>query len=172
MDHFLPVVDIGNTPTCVGKTESEVKRAAGLRKHPHVRGEDRLNGKMSADEKETPPRAWGRHAEVILVLGEQRNTPTCVGKTIAVVEQRGAVAKHPHVRGEDPDVSAVLCAEGETPPRAWGRLLSLTVILVPPGNTPTCVGKTPVTARLTELFQKHPHVRGEDLLLVSYQDRA
>ena len=71
--------------------------------------------------------------------------------------------KHPHVRGEDPrrkrrDVSRV-------------------------GNTPTCVGKTPVLAprrncnsetpprawgrpRNAEFFntgqQKHPHVRGED----------
>ena len=29
-----------NTPTCVGKTETGVKRIVTTEKHPHVRGED------------------------------------------------------------------------------------------------------------------------------------
>ena len=30
-----------------------------------------------------------------------RNTPTCVGKTLELPDRRDEVQKHPHVRGED-----------------------------------------------------------------------
>ena len=52
----------GNTPTCVGKTLKAYQLHGVDRKHPHVRGEDRLLGEQSFFE-----------------LG---NTPTCVGKTL------------------------------------------------------------------------------------------
>ena len=30
------------------------------------------------------------------------------------------------------------------------------------GNTPTCVGKTALMNSIAALYEKHPHVRGED----------
>ncbi len=32
--------EMGNTPTCVGKTKLPALNLCGLRKHPHLRGED------------------------------------------------------------------------------------------------------------------------------------
>ena len=50
----------GNTPTCVGKTESSAIPACMSWKHPHVRGEDGVSRNRRLLRKETPPRAWGR----------------------------------------------------------------------------------------------------------------
>ncbi len=50
----------------------------------------------------------------------------------------------------------------ETPPRAWGRLLSAENIEVIFRNTPTGVGKTEGGFFSPQMPQKHPHGRGED----------
>ena len=114
----------------------------GFQKHPHVRGEDcrisspRLNG------GETPPRAWGRpHGGVVGPL-RNRNTPTCVGKTLADIDIHAFCEKHPHVRGEDTHSIVSLSPPWETPPRAWGRRGEPWGVSSRTRNTPTCVGKT------------------------------
>ena len=94
----------GNTPTCVGKTESPITYLPALWKHPHVRGEDPPTLRLAASLPETPPRAWGR-LRPSMTSGF---TPW----------------KHPHVRGEDGSCAVSLTDSRETPPRAWGRLLS------------------------------------------------
>ena len=50
---------------------------------------------------ETPPRAWGRQYGNHEKHMTMRNTPTCVGKTVATPIKRHITQKHPHVRGED-----------------------------------------------------------------------
>ena len=73
---------IGNTPTCMGKTNASYRFFGQLKKHPHVHGEDvnhRLGGVVNL---ETPPRAWGRLKRLRKKYGSKRNTPTCMGKTI------------------------------------------------------------------------------------------
>ncbi len=96
---------------------------------------------------------------------EAGNTPTCVGKTIRFTGciQRGK--KHPHVRGEDPRPTVTGPISVETPPRAWGRRRIIVNDTPYTGNTPTCVGKTLLITPDTGSLQKHPHVRGEDLVL-------
>ena len=49
-----------NTPTCVGKTFFQEVRLSVLRKHPHMRGEDRTQATAPDTPLETPPHAWGR----------------------------------------------------------------------------------------------------------------
>ena len=49
-----------NTPTCVGKTQVQVKLTRLLQKHPHMRGEDQYYIATSKTTLETPPHAWGR----------------------------------------------------------------------------------------------------------------
>ena len=71
----------GNTPTCVGKTADSLQVIMPQRKHPHVRGEDRTDCRLSGRCTETPPRAWGRLADGIGLARSTGNTPTCVGKT-------------------------------------------------------------------------------------------
>ena len=93
---------IGNTPTCVGKTNAVYVVVTQLEKHPHVRGEDFLYVKGSEQGMETPPRAWGRQRETVGGRWLCGNTPTCVGKTRLVYKLASLHRKHPHVRGEDP----------------------------------------------------------------------
>ena len=51
---------VGNTPTCVGKTQQKDAEDVIVEKHPHVRGEDTWTGMLASTTGETPPRAWGR----------------------------------------------------------------------------------------------------------------
>ena len=70
--------------------------------------------------------------------------------------------KHPHMRGEDVFRTIPPSTILETPPRAWGRLSRTNKITYSSGNTPTCVGKTNAWSYKDTVFEKHPHVRGED----------
>ncbi len=54
-DRFL-----GNTPTCVGKTERTSSAKLFFWKHPHMRGEDCCVKQWLVQFVETPPHAWGR----------------------------------------------------------------------------------------------------------------
>ena len=74
-------VEIGNTPTCVGKTMTWCTPTSSRRKHPHVRGEDLHRRLYGFDNVETPPRAWGRPFAQVSSEKFGGNTPTCVGKT-------------------------------------------------------------------------------------------
>ena len=66
------------------------------------------------------------------------------------------------MRGEDLPPFLFFKIAMETPPHAWGRRLAFPAALHRPGNTPTCVGKTPAPARGHAGSWKHPHMRGED----------
>ncbi len=112
---------------------------------------------------ETPPRAWGRPSTPTQTDLAWRNTPTCVGKTRHHCIKLTLSGKHPHVRGEDNSPPHELLRISETPPRAWGRRDQLQHPSCLAGNTPTCVGKTGIHRPDDFLWQKHPHVRGEDV---------
>ena len=114
--------EVGNTPTCVGKTRPSAWSAWRGWKHPHMRGEDHRNWTGGSLEWETPPHAWGRHRHALHHSASGGNTPTCVGKTVKA-----------HPSKDD---------WTETPPHAWGRpflWMSANCLM---RNTPTCVGKT------------------------------
>ena len=132
------------TPTCVGQTKRwciGVSFAHG-----------------------SPPRAWGRR------------------RTVHAVRRRPSV--HPHVRGADGqngqsvglnDRFTPTCV-GQTlplgrrnirragsPPRAWGRPMSMTVAgLMPAGSPPRAWGRRRACSSVTPSCSVHPHVRGAD----------
>ena len=133
---------LGNTPTCVGKTQLWPRASAGSEKHPHMRGEDCLLLISDKCVPETPPHAWGRRIHLRNFKVPSRNTPTCVGKTHRPRKNNERPWKHPHMRGEDDARFKDSYAAEETPPHAWGRH----------GYTPDI--------KTTE--EKHPHMRGED----------
>ena len=132
----------GNTPTCVGKTSRPVRSRYGVGKHPHMRGEDDGGAAMSTALIETPPHAWGRLLPSVAVKECVGNTPTCVGKTHAML--------------------IWMACSVETPPHAWGRPVRGQLKCVAERNTPTCVGKTSPCSSSTFAAKKHPHMRGED----------
>ncbi len=152
----------GNTPTCVGKTQTDIRSDGKGRKHPHVRGEDWCHWPTRWPVWETPPRAWGRLVLVAAAAKAFGNTPTCVGKTPLRLVSAPWIKKHPHVRGEDWTYKTDIPHQTETPPRAWGRRQHRQLRHRRSRNTPTCVGKTRSSRRRCLLIGKHPHVRGED----------
>ena len=98
-----------------------------------------------------------------------RNTPTSVGKTSSSLRCSCMTWKHPHERGEDSYAKPTRSALIETPPRAWGRLFAIFVVLKLPGNTPTSVGKTATPGSRGPHVRKHPHERGEDVLSCAHK---
>ena len=153
---------IRNTPTCVGKTQLWPRASAGSEKHPHMRGEDCLLLISDKCVPETPPHAWGRLPLPCVPFINDRNTPTCVGKTFLLLRTVLVHQKHPHMRGEDTSGRLEAHPQEETPPHAWGRLRRITRAMIRRRNTPTCVGKTAVKLPTSFVPRKHPHMRGED----------
>ena len=153
---------IRNTPTCVGKTCRRTSRLRLGGKHPHMRGEDTRTNHLIDSSEETPPHAWGRHFQAGLSRKRDRNTPTCVGKTLRCSSGRRRPRKHPHMRGEDRERGNSIDPQAETPPHAWGRLACCAPGVFIVGNTPTCVGKTFLFDSSKKPLEKHPHMRGED----------
>ncbi len=117
----LKADQIGNTPTCVGKTWVNRPRVFKLEKHPHLRGEDNTLSRCDCGYVETPPPAWGRQPHNLTKQLEKRNTPTCVGKTMRANSNLASMKKHPHLRGEDVGTPIIVGVNKETPPPAWGR---------------------------------------------------
>ena len=152
----------GNTPTHVGKTKSYVCFFRVVWKHPHARGEDKLNVKGGKAGIETPPRTWGRRCTEWSHPTSRGNTPTHVGKTRPSKDGTAPRGKHPHARGEDSLSVPADRAMRETPPRTWGRQAREHPPTQELGNTPTHVGKTGVWREAESAGQKHPHARGED----------
>ncbi len=93
-----------NTPTCVGKTAYRTGARDVLRKHPHMRGEDKQPALTLVCCLETPPHAWGRLIRACAWPCIGGNTPTCVGKTMPFFKSGITFWKHPHMRGEDPNI--------------------------------------------------------------------
>ncbi len=145
-----PGARIGNTPTGVGKTLISIHAKLRRKKHPHGRGEDRTSVDSIGFPVETPPRAWGRPIHREDEGAGVGNTPTGVGKTLPGLFEFAPCQKHPHGRGEDVGIFALI----------WSSL----------GNTPTGVGKTHDVIRLATLSRKHPHGRGEDLAYLGVSD--
>ena len=71
----------GNTPTHVGKTINQSQSRLRQKKHPHACGEDYPRLVENRLKAETPPRMWGRLAELFGREHKNGNTPTHVGKT-------------------------------------------------------------------------------------------
>src|SRR5579872_5017638 len=130
--------------------------------HPHVRGDDSFGRIVSCTVAGSPPRAWGRLAQVEVGDTVQGFTPTCVGTIRARRGSWRCRRVHPHVRGDDAtDSGSALTYQG-SPPRAWGRCPLHRVHTDAHGFTPTCVG-TMLPLRLGRLARRvHPHVRGDD----------
>ena len=110
-----------NTPTCVGKTCAHANGIRPDEEHPHVCGENMSLTKTYVASYGTPPRVWGKLAWFDSACARNRNTPTCVGKTLFDAMLAKIVKEHPHVCGENcPRISYSPLRQG-TPPRVWGK---------------------------------------------------
>jgi hypothetical protein len=109
-----------STPTCVGRTAQWVRPARCWAEHPHVRGEDTFGVQEGCVYAGAPPRAWGGQHDRGQAGGDERSTPTCVGRTTVMPPVSSWISEHPHVRGEDSIRVVKSSATSGAPPRAWG----------------------------------------------------
>ena len=91
------------TPTCVGTAEAAPIRLASPAVHPHVRGDGAGEPLEAVYAGGSPPRAWGRLAQIDNDLAPNTVHPHVRGDGAADVTvqpffDEGSV--HPHVRGD------------------------------------------------------------------------
>ena len=113
----------GNTPTSVGKTSALGARNRNSWKHPHKRGEDSSFPPLSCILAETPPQAWGRRPVRKSLIDNGGNTPTSVGKTPGRSFRPRFFEKHPHKRGEDPNIMMIAHQDNTTYCADYFRIL-------------------------------------------------
>ena len=117
-------------------------RIRGLRNTPTSVG--KIGGGVSIDDSTdgTPPPAWGRFKDILLMLRSSRNTPTSVGKMNSRQSKERKSAEHPHQRGEDAIAPVIQETDWRNTPTSVGKILSRPNLLAFLGrNTPTSVGK-------------------------------
>ena len=86
-----------------------------------------------------------------------------MGTTENAGSKRYIPTVHPHVRGDDVSVRAIISPLIGSPPRAWGRRRIRTCQAYVLRFTPTCVGTTCTESLRLRPATVHPHVRGDDL---------
>ena len=150
------------TPTCVGKTPSDMMAFRKAAVHPHVCGENGYAHIIAVRLQGSPPRVWGKPAARVCEYSSSRFTPTCVGKTRIVSRVKSVPPVHPHVCGENETTSRTAERATGSPPRVWGKPGSVVIRRGASRFTPTCVGKTQGLAHLGGVAEVHPHVCGEN----------
>ena len=157
-----PVVGIGTTPACAGKTATAAWAGSRKRDYPRVRGEDGSIPRHSSTQSGLPPRARGRLGLGIDPMDAGGTTPACAGKTVTPTALTKGVRDYPRVRGEDPPSSFFFCQFGGLPPRARGRPAVAADFHAVRGTTPACAGKTSSARTAHRRRRDYPRVRGED----------
>ena len=89
--------------------------------HPHMRGENKFVLAQLAAVLGTPPHAWGKLFHQSQLPFDNRYTPTCVGKTGFSWYSSSISSVHPHMRGENECLEALMQKQVGTPPHAWGK---------------------------------------------------
>ncbi len=110
------------TPTGVGTTLFDSVALCVRAVHPHGRGDNQTTLELLTVIPGSPPRAWGQRRRRGVRGRGRRFTPTGVGTTWPTRRVSTATAVHPHGRGDNVIVPAVLLVDLGSPPRAWGQL--------------------------------------------------
>ena len=151
------------TPTRVGKTPPPAPAAPGAPVHPHACGENTFCRSLKCDNAGSPPRVWGKPYLTKKCRLCPRFTPTRVGKTFRRTARRSARSVHPHACGENDTGKNPLDVLPGSPPRVWGK--HMTIYRAPDRTrfTPTRVGKTCQRGDAGNLRAVHPHACGENV---------
>ncbi len=155
-------------PTCVGTTTPSSQRPSLRPVHPHVRGDnDRAEG-LGCVQLGPSPRAWGQRLAALDAGDDARSIPTCVGTTPLNIAGMPQIPVHPHVRGDNGSASRKCSGIRGPSPRAWGQLRRDDAPEDVHRSIPTCVGTTHEHRVRREQDTVHPHVRGDNVILINY----
>ena len=94
----------GNIPAYAGRTLLELKNQGHLRKHPRIRGENKILPVIFMVPRETSPHTRGEHGITMRAPNGCRNIPAYAGRTRLVVARDQRQRKHPRIRGENSNI--------------------------------------------------------------------
>ena len=154
----------GITPACAGKTRSCAHCIAAEEDHPRLRGENLSSVFLKKVIEGAPPLARGKPAPIRSMIGHERITPACAGKTSFSGMFQRRIRDHPRLRGENDIVLACPAYTPGSPPLARGKLLHPLAHAIDLRITPACAGKTWLMGATGTGKQDHPRLRGENVL--------
>ena len=129
--------------------------------HPHPRGEQSISAPNDNVCSGSSPPAWGTGSARSDTRLRPRFIPTRVGNRVSFVCVTRSGLVHPHPRGEQGVMSAVMCCCPGSSPPAWGTALHLYPVMLCTRFIPTRVGNRMVTSSALPAATVHPHPRGE-----------
>ena len=138
--------------------------------HPHVCGERLPMRAVAGRTAGSSPRVWGTLRPFSGQSFFGRFIPTCVGNAYFCVSFFHYPPVHPHVCGERPCYRLQLCSRAGSSPRVWGTLSATETELDRYRFIPTCVGNADHPICAWEYRSVHPHVCGERIEPVNFQD--
>ena len=159
----------GITPACAGKSKPHIAAKRGFRDHPRVCGEKDPPYGGGAGSQGSPPRVRGKVTSELPVIGGQRITPACAGKSRGRLQSRLSCGDHPRVCGEKSFASSIGCFCLGSPPRVRGKEHDLIDNDLKLGITPACAGKRQPANRVWFEPRDHPRVCGEKYRRLSLQ---
>ena len=129
------------TPTRVGKTCELPLPTLYRTVHPHAGGENQASPNVQALPNGSPPRGWGKPSTWVQKGIRGRFTPTRVGKTRWAGWTASHFTVHPHACGENVKADPERIEGFGSPPRVWGKHLSLVANDSRNGSPPRVWGK-------------------------------
>ena len=129
------------TPACAGKSLPLSWLYYCARDHPRVCGEKPISTLAPLPVLGSPPRVRGKVPGVAEMVGVQRITPACAGKSLCRNAYHPAAGDHPRVCGEKTLPKPSSTQWIGSPPRVRGKENRAAISPVFCRITPACAGK-------------------------------
>ena len=155
-------------PTWVGRTSPRRRCGRTSTDHPHVGGENCKSREVVSRYCGPSPRGWGELQQPPQFWLFNRTIPTWVGRTARVASTWYRKTDHPHVGGENDKRGWRCWAICGPSPRGWGELAAESKRILPYRTIPTWVGRTPPLVGVARVTADHPHVGGENFLIMRF----
>ena len=154
-------VHIRITPACAGKSCTAGCRQVRTKDHPRMRGEKALSWYRAAAFLGSPPHARGKDHRELKSIVLAGITPACAGKSHKFRQKCGGDEDHPRMRGEKSTCCTACWTASGSPPHARGKAPGHAEVIVQPGITPACAGKSRQGKQQRAGGRDHPRMRGE-----------
>ena len=151
----------GITPACAGRRRYIICPVGTLEDHPRVCGEKFHSASLIADFWGSPPRVRGEGGHIGDLLGQDRITPACAGRSDGAIHFHGLCKDHPRVCGEKKIYHLSDWNLGGSPPRVRGEDCLHLCGGWAPRITPACAGRSSPSTRYIRATRDHPRVCGE-----------
>ena len=124
-------------------------------------GEKVINLPIKTLKLGSPPRVRGKVSYSSGIMGVDRITPACAGKSLISFVGGGLIRDHPRVCGEKSAPAYVNVVNEGSPPRVRGKVSNKDVMVAEGRITPACAGKRSRFIVSTGKVRDHPRVCGE-----------